>query len=216
MALSLNMLNAPVQWNLLRKGHRIFALLGKATPSGLGPFSPEDLADNWAVTAEHGCLRLEHLVGDEEVIGDQLFLPTPFSNEYGILGEHDSPDLVRAVFGLLPSELEQLLVSLRRGNFPLRGFSRTQLTCGLTSCVIPGYWPHVVLSQQPMFGNTVCIEAFLRIVVASLPQGQLTLRFPALQPVLKQMMKLLIAQRRGVPYTREMLDFVPAAAPAPQ
>jgi len=49
----------------------------------------------------------------------------------------------------------------------------------------------------------------VRIMVASLPQGQLGVRFPALQQVIQQMMKLMATQRRGVLYSREMLELFP-------
>jgi hypothetical protein len=55
----------------------------------------------------------------------------------------------------------------------------------------------------------VSLETFIRIMVSSLPQGQLTQRFPELQQVLKQLMKLIATQRRGVLYSREMLELVP-------
>ena len=69
---------------LLRKRTRVFALLGKATSGGLELFGREDIARSWAVTSEYGCLRLERLSGDEEVTGLELFLPSPFSYNYGI------------------------------------------------------------------------------------------------------------------------------------
>ena len=206
------MLNAPVQWCLLRKGPRVFALLGKATPFGLAPFGRKDLPASWAVTAEFGCLRLERLSGEEEVTGDALFLPTPLSYEYGITGANESPELTRAVFGLLPSELDQLVTVLRRGSFPMLGFSLADLKCSISSCVIPGYWPHLVTSNLALYGNVVSLESFIRILVSSLPHGHLGVRYPALQPVFKQMMRLMVFQRRGVPYSKEMLEMSPALA----
>src|SRR5215813_14721799 len=104
MALCLATLNSPVQWCVLRKGFRVFALLGKVTPVGLTSYNRQDAGKSWGLTAEFGALRLERLVGDEEVTGEQLFLPTPFSNEYGVGGGPDSQEAARAVFGLLPQE----------------------------------------------------------------------------------------------------------------
>jgi hypothetical protein len=210
MGLCLNMLSIPVQWCLLRKGSRLFALLGKATTSGLESFSRDDISRAWALTAELGCLRLERLSGDEEVTGDHCFLPNPFSYDYGIIGADDSPELTRAVFGLLPSELEQLVTVLRRGSFPVLGYSRNSLKCSVSSCIIPGGWPHVVVSNMALYGNVVSMESFLRIVITSLPHGRLVLRFPNLHPVFQEMVKLLLVQRRGVPYTRELLELAPA------
>ena len=71
---------------LPRKGSRVFALLGKATPLGLAGFSREDASRSWALTAELGCLRLERLSGDEELTGQQLFLPLPSDYDYGLTG----------------------------------------------------------------------------------------------------------------------------------
>jgi hypothetical protein len=192
----------------------VFALLGKATPSGVVAFGRQDVSRSWALTAEFGCLRLERLSGDEEVIGDHFFLPTPFSYEYGITGASDSPEMVRAVFGLLPSELDHLVTLLRRGSFPVLGYSDTDLQCGISCGIIPAYWPHVVVSNLAVYGNAVSLESFIRIVVSSLPQGHLSLRFPSLQLVIKQMLKLLVVRRRGFPYTKEMLELAPAPAPA--
>jgi hypothetical protein len=212
MALCMNMLNRPVQGCLLQKGSRVFALLGKVTPSGLTCFRREDVAGGWALTAEFGCLRLERLCGDEEVTGDQLFLPTPSSYHYGIAGDNDSPEVVRAVFGLLPRELEQLVDVLRRGSFPMLGFSLGELKCSLSSCMIPGQWPHVVTSNLALYGNVVSLETFMRVLASSLPQGQLTVRFPALLPVFKQVMRLTVFRRRGNLYTKEALELAPAPA----
>ena len=200
----------PVVQTIVRKDTRVFALLGKATPSGIAPFGPEDLADSWAVTAECGCLRLERMSGYEEVTGLELFLPNAFSYDFGIAGANASPALTRAVFGLLPSELEQIVTVLRRGSFPVLGFSRTTQKCSVSSGIIPGCWPHVVLSNQAVYGNVVSVETFVRMCVASLPEGKLAARFPALQPVLKQMMSLIISQRRGLPCSNEVLHFAPA------
>jgi hypothetical protein len=212
MDLRLNLLTTPVQWCVLRKGRRVFALLGKATPAGLACFGREDVANGWAVTAEFGCVRLERLSGEEEVTGDQLFLPTPISYEYGVTGPNESPEVTRVIFGLMPAELEQLITVLRRGSFPMLGFSLVDLRCAISSCVIPGYWPHIVTSNLALYGNVVSFEAFVRLLVSSLPQGQLGVRFPALQPVFKQMMRLMVWQRRGIPYSKEMLELAPTPA----
>ena len=101
MALCLSKLTTPMPGCLLRKGPRVFALLGKATPLGLAAFSREDVSRSWALTAEFGCLRLERLSGDEEVTGEQVFLPLPADYDYGLTGPDKSPELTRAVFGLL-------------------------------------------------------------------------------------------------------------------
>jgi hypothetical protein len=211
MALCLNMLSTPVQWGLMRKGTRTFALLGKATPLGLTAFNRSDIPRGWALTAELGCLRLERLTGLEEVTGDRFFLPTPVSYEYGIIGANDTPEMNRAVFGLLPAELEQLITVTRRGSFPVLGYSQTDLKCSVSSCIIPGLWPHVVVSNLSLCGNVVSLETFMRIVITSLPQSLLSIRFPSLQPAVKQMLKLLVVYRRGVPYIKEMLELAPAA-----
>jgi len=202
----LSTLNTSVQWGLLRKGPRVFALLGKATSSGLTSFARGDISRAWAVTAELGCLRLEKLTGDEEVTGDHFYLPTPYSYEYGILGPNDSPEVTRAVFGLLPGELEKLVTTMRRGSFPVLGYSDTELKCGVSSCLIPPYWPHVVISNLALYGNVVSLEAFMRILITSMPHGHLTVRYPDLQPVIKQVLRLLIVQRRGMHYTRETVE----------
>jgi hypothetical protein len=127
MAQSLNAVASSVEWALMRKGTRVFALLGKATSSGIVPFRRDDIANSCAVTAEFGCIRLERMTGDEEVTGLELFLTTPFSYEYGIAGATGVPELTRAVFGLLPAELEQLVAAMRRGSFPVLGFSAGDL-----------------------------------------------------------------------------------------
>ena len=203
------MLNTSAQWSVLRHGSRVFGLLGKASPFGLSAFTRNDIARAWALTAEFGCLRLERLTGEEEVTTDQLVLPTPFSYEYGIDGSAGSPEATRAIFGLLPEELEQMVSILRRGSFPVLGFSQVDLRCSLSGCTIPGYWPHIVISNLALYGNIVSLETFVRIIVASLPQGQLGVRFPALNPIIQQTMKLMATQRRGVLYSREMLELVP-------
>ena len=209
MALCLSKLTTPMPGCLLRKGQRIFALLGKATPLGLAAFGREDVSRSWALTAEFGSLRLERLSGDEEVTGEQVYLPVPADYDYGVTGPDKSPESIRAVFGLLPSELEQLVSVLRSGGFPVLGFSQSDLRCSLTCSVIPGYWPHVVISNMALHGNVVSLEAFVRVMVASLPQAQLNARFPDLQPVFKQMMRLVVKPRRGLPFCREMLELAP-------
>jgi hypothetical protein len=209
---TLNTLDSSVKWAVLRKGTRTFALLGKATPTGITSFSPLDLQVNWAVTAEFGCLRLERLKGDEEVTGHQLVLPTPFSYEYGVSGTVAATELTRAIFGLLPSELEQLVTILRRGSFPVLGFSHTDLKCCISSSLIPAYWPHVVVSNLTLYGDAVSLETFVRILVASMSQGRLLVRFPGLQQLVKQMLWLMILQRRGIPYTKDCVELVPKSA----
>ena len=206
MALSLNLLGNSVQWCVLRKGPRVFALLGKATPLGLASFRREDVSHSWAVTAEFGWLRVERMSGDEEVTGDGLLLPTPLSYRYGIVGLDDSPAVTRAIFGLLPEELEQLVDVLRRGSFPMLGFSLTDLQCCVSSAIIPSCWPHVVTSNLSLYGNVVSLESFLRILLSSLPQGALGVRFPSLQPIFKHLMRLEVIRRRGLPFTREVLE----------
>jgi hypothetical protein len=209
MPQSLKMLNTSAQWSVLKNGSRVFGLLGKATPFGLSSFTRQDIARAWALTAEFGCLRLERLTGEEEVTTDQLVLPTPFSYEYGIDGVNDCSETTRAVFGLLPGELEQLVSVMRQGSFPVLGFSQVDLRCSISGCTIPGYWPHVIVSNMALYGNVASLETFVRIIVASLPQGRLALRFPALQPVIKQLMKIMATQRRGILYSREMLELMP-------
>ena len=214
MALCLSKLTTPMPGCLLRKGPRVFALLGKATPLGLAAFTRDDVSRSWALTAEFGCLRLERLAGDEEVTGEQLFLPLPSDYNYGITGPDQSPETTRAVFGLLPSELEELVSVLRRGSFPVLGFSQRDLRCSLTCCIIPGYWPHLVTSNMTLHGNVVSLEAFVRVMVASLPQARLSMRFPDLQPVFEQMLRVVVKRRRGIPYAREMLEIAPGPVPA--
>ena len=138
-----------------------------------------------------------------------MFLPLPSDYNYGVVGSENSPELTRAVFGLLASELEQLVTVLRRGSFPVLGFSQRDVRCSLTCCTIPGYWPHVVISNMALHGNLVSLEAFVRVMVASLPQGRFGSRFPELQPVFKRMMRLIVTPRRGIPYTRETLELAP-------
>jgi hypothetical protein len=212
MALCLNRLTTPMPGCLLHKGQRVFALLGKATPLGLAAFSREDVSRSWALTAEFGCLRLERLSGDEELTGEQVYLPLPTDYDYGITGPDKSPEITRAVFGLLASELEQLVSVLRRGGFPVLGFSQRDLRCSLTCGIIPGHWPHVVISDMALHGNVVSLEALVRVLVASLPQARLSSRFPHLQPVFEQMMRLVVKPRRGIPYCREMLELAPGPA----
>jgi hypothetical protein len=212
MSVSLNRSSGPLQRCLLQKGTRTFALLGKVTPFGLTAFTRADLHRSWALTAEFGCLRLERLWGDELITPDRVVLPTPHAYEFGVSGPNQSLETTRAVFGLLPGELEQLVTGLRQGGAPMLGYSRRDLRCSVSCCLIPGQWPHVVISNRAIYGNVVSLETFLRLVVASLPEGRLSARFPQLQPVFKQMMKLRIVHRRGVPYSDELLEVSPAAA----
>ncbi len=212
MPLCLSKLNTPMPGCLLRKGNRVFALLGKAVPLGLVAFGRQDVSRSWALTAEFGCLRLERLSGDEEVTGEQVFLPLPADYDYGITGAGNAPEMTRAVFGLLASELEQLVSALRRGSFPVLGFSQRDLRCSLSCCLIPGCWPHVVTSSVASHGNVVSLEAFMRVIVASLPQARLRARFPELRPVFEQMARLVGRRRYGVPFTREILELMPRPA----
>jgi len=212
MALCLSKLTTPIPGCLLRKGQRVFALLGKATPLGLAAFGREDVSRSWALTAEFGCLRLERLLGDEEVTGEQVFLPLPADYNYGITGPDKTAEMTRAVFGLLAPELEHLVSALRHGSYPILGFSQRDLRCSLTCCIIPGYWPHVVTSNMARHGNVVSLEAFVRVLAASLPQGRLGRQFPELQPVFDQMMRLVVGRRRGIPYSKEMLELAPRPA----
>ena len=46
-------------------------------------------------------------------------------------------------------------------------------------------------------------------MVASLPQARLSVRFPDLQPVFERMMRVVVKRRRGIPYSREMLEVAP-------
>ncbi len=161
------------------------------------------------MTAEFGCLRLERLVGDEEVTRSQIFLPVPSSYEYGVAGSEGSPEITRAVFGLLPSELEQLVCLMRKGSFPMLGFSLNDLRCSITSTVIPGYWPHVVTSNMALHGNVISLETFMRVLVSSLSQSRLAIRFPSLQPLFRRSMQLMAAHRRGIPFARETLALAP-------
>lgn len=206
MSSSLNRVSAPLERCLLQKGNRLFGLLGKATPFGITAFTRADLHHSWALTAEFGCLRLERLSGDEEVTGHRLLLPNPVAYEFRVTGSGEMPELTRAVFGLLPSELEQLVNGLRQGSAPVLGYSQRELRCSISCSLIPGQWPHVVLSNRSIYGNIVSLETFMRFVISSLPEGKLGVRFPTLQPVFKQMMKLRIVHRRGLPYTEELLE----------
>src|ERR1051325_8097256 len=212
MAQRLNLLEKSVEWRLLQKGQRLFALLGKATPNGMAPFGPEDVRRSWAVTAEFGCIRLERLTGDEEVTGLELFLPTPLTYDYGISGVSGAPELTRAIFGLLPSEMEELVNALRRGSFPVLGFSLRDLKCSISSTIIPACWPHLVVSNLALYGNVVSVETFIKILVSSLPHGHLGIRFPGLQQVAKEILSLMGAQRPGIPYCKEMISLAPAEA----
>jgi hypothetical protein len=74
-----------------------------------------------------------------------------------------------------------------------------------------------VTSNLALYGNVISLEAFLRVLIASLSQGQLTVRYPTLQPILKRMTKIAVSARRGIPYVKEMLDFAPSGlTPADQ
>ena len=214
MAQRLHMLNAPVERRLLHNGTRIFALLGKATRFGIAPFGPEDVHTSWAVTAEFGCIRLERLSGDEEVTSMEAYLPTPLSYDYGITGMSGAPEITRLVFGLLPAELEQLVTLMRRGTFPVLGYSATEVKCGVSSGIVPGRWPHILVSNLVSYGNVLSLEMFARIIIASMPHGNLFSRYPALRPVFKEMLRLIVVQRRGFPYSREMLGLAPAEVSA--
>jgi hypothetical protein len=214
MALLLNRVTTPLQWCLMRQGSRRFALLGKATLSGLEPFGGADPSRAWALTSELGCLRLERLRGDEEITGENCFLPNLFSNDYGVSGAEDAPHLTRAVFGLLPAELQRLLATLRRGCHPTLGWTHEELRCSLSACLIPAGWPHVVVSNSPLFGNVVSLESFLRLVISSLPQGRLVLNAPGLHPVFQEMVKLLLMPRPGLPYHRDLLELAPVGLTA--
>ncbi len=208
----LNMLTTSLEGGILRKGTRVFAVLGKATPSGISAFRRSDIGRSLAVTAEYGFLRLERLTGEEEVTGLEIFLTTPFSYEYGISGMTSAAELTRSVFGLLPTELEQLVTGLRRGSFPVLGFSPADTRCSINGSIIPACWPHVVTSNLALYGNIISVEAFIRVLISSMPQGQLTTRFPTLQPVFKHLLRLMVIQRRGIPYCKEAIDLVPADA----
>ena len=212
MVQNLNTLANSLEMGLLRKGPRVFALLGKAAPSGILPFGREDVGRSWAVTVEYGCIRLERLAGDEEVTELELYLPTPISYDYGVAGVNDVPKLTRAVFGLLPQELEQLVTALRHGSFPVLGYSSNDLRCSISSTVIPGCWPHIVVSNLALYGNVLSVEAFMRIIISSLPQGHLALQFPALQHVFKEIMRVTVMHRSGIPYNKDIVNSMPAAA----
>jgi hypothetical protein len=69
-----------------------------------------------------------------------------------------------------------------------------------------------VTSNLALYGNVVTPETFIRVLVSSMPQGQLSARFPSLQPIFKQLMRLSVMPRRGVPYCKDMLELTPARA----
>jgi hypothetical protein len=209
MALRLNMLSTALEGRVLQKGGRVFGLLGKATGAGVTSFSPEDIGRSWAVTAEFGCIRLERLSGDEEVTGLELFLPSAYSYDYGLTGTSQAGELSRMIFGLLPCEMGELMTALRSGSFPVLGFSDKDLKCCISSCVIPARWPHMVVSNQPICGNVVSVETFIRVLVSSLPHGQLTARLPHLRDVAHELLQLMGVQRPGIPYYRELLQVAP-------
>jgi hypothetical protein len=210
MSEKLNTSTTSVEGSILRKGSRVFAVLGKATPSGISAFRRDDIHRHWAVTSEFGCLRLERLTGEEEITGLELFLTTPFSYDFGISGLTNACELTRSIFGLLPAELEEIVNVLRRGSFPVLGFSPGDSKCSLTSSIIPGCWPHLVISNLALYGNIVSFEAFVRILISSMPQGLLSSRFPSLQPALKHLLRLMVVQRRGLPFCKEILELSPA------
>jgi hypothetical protein len=212
MTVCLSKMSTAAQGCVLRRGPRVFALLGKVTPTGLAPFSRGDVTGSWALTAEFGCLRLERLWGDEEVSGVQTYLPAPSCFDYGVTGSRQSYEMARAVFGLLAHEFEELVNVMRRGSFPVLGFSLSDQKCSVSGGTIPGYWPHVVISNMALHGNVLSLETFMRVVVASLPQSRLGSRFPNLQPALKQMMRMVVMPRRGIPYSREALALAPTPA----
>jgi hypothetical protein len=54
----------------------------------------------------------------------------------------------------------------------------------------------------------------MRIMVSSLPQGRLSVRYPDLQPLIARMSLLITLQRRGIPYSSEVMEFA-SAAPVP-
>jgi hypothetical protein len=170
------------------------------------------VASSWGLTAEFGCLRMERLSGDEEVTGLQFYLPVLSSFDYGIAGTAESHELARAVFGVLAHELEELVTVLRRGSFPVLGFSLTDQRCSVSAGIIPGYWPHVVISNMALHGNVLSLETFMRVVVASLPQSRLGSRLPSLHAALKHMMRVVVSPRRGIPYTKEVLALAPTPA----
>ena len=205
-SICLKSLNTPVSNLLLRKGHRTFGLLGKVGACGLTAYGRDDIEKGWALTAEFGCLRIERLFGDESLTGDKLVLPTSGSYNFGITGPNESAETVRIVFGVSSSELELLVNTLRRGSFPLLGFSRGEQLCSISGAVIPPCWPHLVLSNMTLCGNVVSMETFMRITAASLPQNPLGTRFPVLQPVLRQVVKIVTASRHGIPYTSELFE----------
>jgi hypothetical protein len=198
---------------LMRKGLRVFALLGKAAPSGLIPFPREGAGQSWAVTAEYGCLRLELLAGDEEYTGLKLLLPASGDYAYGVSGVSESSELVRAVFGLLPAELEELVAVLGRGGFPVISRSPTAAQCSISGMLIPAGWPHLVLSNSTAYRGVVSVETFVKILVSSLPQGQLGTRFPGLQETIRHMIKLSISRVPGIPCHPEIFNLVPAEKP---
>jgi hypothetical protein len=210
MALRLDTIGSPQELCVLKKGARVFALLGKATPFGVTAFRREDIGYSWAVTAEFGCIRLERLTGEEEITGLRLALPTSVSYDYGVLAMGGSEDLSRIIFGLLPAEMEELVNAMRRGSFPQLGYSYTDMQCSINSTVIPSRWPHFVVSNAPQYGNVVSLEAFVRVLVSSLPHGRLDARLPNLQSVALQILKLMGSERPGVPFYSDLLTLAPA------
>jgi hypothetical protein len=55
----------------------------------------------------------------------------------------------------------------------------------------------------------VSLEVFVRLLVSSLPQARLATRFPDLMPVFERMMRVVVKQRGGIPYNKEMLKLAP-------
>jgi hypothetical protein len=68
----------------------------------------------------------------------------------------------------------------------------------------------VVVSNLALYGNVISVETLLRVLLSSMPQGNLTVRFPGLQNMVKHILRLIVVQRRGIPYCKEMLDLVPS------
>jgi hypothetical protein len=67
-----------------------------------------------------------------------------------------------------------------------------------------------VVSNAPQYGNVVSLEAFVRVLVSSLPHGRLDARLPNLQSVALQILKLMGSERPGVPFYSDLLTLAPA------
>src|SRR5262245_61998483 len=106
--------------------------------------------------------------------------------------------------------MERLVTTLGGGSFPVLGVFLSECKCTIRSTIIPCFWPNVVVSNLPLYGNIICFETFVRVLVSSLPHGQLGLRFPGLQEVAKEILRLMGTQRSGIPYCKEMLELLPA------